>query len=96
LRTTWAPFPEDIALTQVVVNGMAETQTDPAAWSHVTQVLAFGSAGGTVTIQVATTSDAVVERVCEQARRYMYSPNPSARTCDDKNDACLPIREESP
>jgi hypothetical protein len=73
--------------------------------------VAFGSAGGIVTIQVATTSDAVVERVCAQARPYMYSPNPHGPhlrrlmiishqgpriALDDKNDACLPIREENP
>jgi len=32
------PTLEDFELTWVVAYGMAETQTDPAAWSHVTQI----------------------------------------------------------
>lgn len=102
------PTPQELALTRVVADGMEKTQTDPAAWSHVTQVLAFTI--GIVSIQVATKSDAVVERVCEQARRYMYSLNPygphlrrllivSRRGprigLDDKNDACVAALEEN-
>ena len=100
--------PEDDELSRVVADGMEQTQTNPAAWAHVTQV---SVSAGSVVIQVGTRSDAVVERVCEQARRYMFSPNPygpklrhvmvlSSRGprigLDDKNDACVPIREEKP
>jgi hypothetical protein len=52
---------------------MRKTQSDPAAWAHVTQVRVVSN---NVVVQVGTKSKAVVERVCRQARRYMYSPNP--------------------
>ena len=96
------PFPEDIALTPVVARGMGQTQTDPAAWAHVTQVRVVSDF---VVVQVRTRSKAVVERVCKQARRYMYSPNPYGPKLrhllvfgdpgrlsiglDGKNDACV-------
>jgi hypothetical protein len=67
------PGLDDIVLSVVVFEGMYETQTDPAAWSHVTEVPTFGPS---VDITVDTESKALVERICEQARRYMYSPNP--------------------
>ena len=65
--------PEDLALSVVVAQGMDEAQTDPAAWSHVTDISTIGPS---VIITVDTRSKALVERICEQARRYMYSPNP--------------------
>ena len=61
-----------------------------------------------VVVQVRTGSKAVVERVCKQARRYMYSPNPYGPKLrhllvfsdpgrlsiglDSKNDACVASR----
>jgi hypothetical protein len=96
------PFPEDIALTSVVSRGMGETQTDPAAWAHVSHVRVVSRF---VVVEVHTRSKAVVERVCKQARRYMYSPNPYGPklrylsvssyperfsiSLDGKNDACV-------
>jgi hypothetical protein len=67
------PTPQDLALTQVVSSGMRKTQTDPAAWAYVAHVRVVSN---NVVVQVGTKSKAVVERVCRQARRYMYSPNP--------------------
>jgi hypothetical protein len=67
------PRLEDNMLSVVVFEGMYETQTDPVAWSHVTEVSTLGPS---VDITVDTGSKAMVERICEQARRYMYSPNP--------------------
>jgi hypothetical protein len=52
---------------------MKQIRTDHGAWSQVTQVWVLGD---TVTIGVNTGSEAVVERVCQQARRYIDSPNP--------------------
>ena len=52
---------------------MEQTQTDPTTWAHVTQVRVVSNI---VVVQVGTKSKAVVERVCKQARRYVYSPNP--------------------
>ena len=93
------PTPEDIALTPVVAAGMREAQTDPAAWSHVTQVQVVLR---NVWILVDTGSRAVLKRVCEQARRYLRSANdPEWRGLriftlrggegglDDLNDACV-------
>jgi hypothetical protein len=95
------PTPQEIALGRIVADGMEQTQTDPVAWAHVIQVSVFT---GTIVIQVDTSSDGVVERVCKQARRYMFSPSPygpklralriySTRGqhigLDDRNDACI-------
>jgi hypothetical protein len=109
LENDMAPRPEDIALTQVVARGMAQTQTDPAAWAHVTQVRVVSNI---VVVQVGTSSKAVVERVCKQARRYVYSPNPYGAKLrrlmvlgyselpiiglDGKDDACVASRLEKP
>jgi hypothetical protein len=67
------PRPEDIMVSVVVTQGMDEAQTDPDAWSHVTEISTIGPS---VIITVDTESKALVERICEQARRYMYTPNP--------------------
>ena len=84
---------------------MEQTQADPGAWSHVTQVSVVSLS--VVFIQVDTRSDAVAERVFKQARRYMFSPSPYGPklrrlkifsivspprqliSLDDKNDACV-------
>jgi hypothetical protein len=78
--------------------------------SHLSRVVSLS----VVVIQVDTRSDVVAERVCEQARRYMFSPSPYGPKVrhlmifsmidpprqliglDDKNDACVPIREANP
>jgi hypothetical protein len=52
---------------------MEQTPTDPATWAHVTQVRVVSNI---IVVQVGTKSKAVVERVCKQARRYVYSPQP--------------------
>jgi len=65
---------EDSHLGRVVAADLEQTQADPAAWSHVTQVRVVSLS--VVVIQVDTRSDAVAERVCEQARRYLFSPSP--------------------
>jgi hypothetical protein len=103
------PTPEDIALGRIVARGLEETQTDSAAWAHVTQVRVVSNI---VVIQVGAKSDGVVERVCKQARRYIYSPNPYGPKLrrlmvfsdpgrliiglDGKNDACVASRVDSP
>ena len=103
------PMPQDIALTPVVSRSMGQTQTDPAAWAHVSQVRVVSSL---VVVQVHTGSKAVVERVCKQARRYIYSPNPYGPKLrhllvssypeqlsiglDGKNDACVAHRPDNP
>ena len=70
---------EDSHLGRVVAADLEQTQADPAAWSHVTQVRVASLS--VVVIQVDTRSDAVAERVCEQARRYLFSPSPYGRSC---------------
>ena len=103
------PTPADLALTQVVSYQMDTTETDPAAWSYVTEVRVVSD---TVVVQVGTRSQAVVERVCRQARRYMYSPNPYGPKLrrlmifsdpgrliiglDSNNDACFASRLMNP
>ena len=67
------PRPAQIALNRAVADGMRQIRTDHGAWSQVTNVLVLGDA---VIIGVNTRSVAVVERVCQQARRYIDSPNP--------------------
>jgi hypothetical protein len=63
-----------------------------------------------VVIQVDTRSDAVAERVCEQVRRYLFSPSPYGpklrrlmifSLIDPPRqliglDACVPIGEANP
>jgi hypothetical protein len=96
---------EDSHLSRVVAADLEQTQTDPAAWSHVTQVRVVSLS--VVVIQVDTRSDAMAERVCKQARRYMFSPSPYGPKLrrlmifsvvspprqliglHDKNDACI-------
>jgi hypothetical protein len=101
--------PEDIALTPAVSRGMGQTQTDPAAWAHVSHIRVISKF---VVVEVHTGSKAVVERVCKQARRYMYSPNPYGPKLryllvssyperlsiglDGKNDACVAHRPDNP
>jgi hypothetical protein len=96
------PSPEDRMLTVVVAQGMEEAQTDPDAWSHVTDISTIGPS---VIITVDTASKAIVERICKQARRYMHTPNPYGPKMSgdllirnrqrvpfdlgDKNDACV-------
>ena len=103
------PTPAGLALTQVVFYQMDKTETDPAAWSHVTEVRVVGD---TVVVQVGTRSEVVVERVCRQVRRYVYSPNPYGPKLrrllvfsdpgwliiglDSKIDACVASRLENP
>lgn len=103
---------EDSHLGRVVAADLEQTQTDPAAWSHVTQIRVLSLS--IVVIQVDTRSDAVAERVCKQARHYMFSPSPYGPKLRrliifsmidpprqliglaDKNDACVSIREANP
>jgi hypothetical protein len=65
----------------------------------------------TVIIRVYSGSDAMVKRICEQARRYIYAPNPYGPKLrslmivsshgpglgglNDKNDACVAVRDKS-
>jgi hypothetical protein len=105
LENDMGPSPQDIALGRVVAADLEQTQTDPGAWSHVTQIRVLSLS--IVVIQVDTRSDAVAERVCKQARHYMFSPSPYGPKLrhlmilsivdpprqlidlDDKNDACI-------
>ena len=64
---------DDRALTPVVAAGMQQTQTDPDAWGYVARVNVVGDI---VVIHVRpSTSKAMAVRVCEQARRYLVSPD---------------------
>ena len=83
-QPTRPPMPFDVVtgrddshLSRVVAADLEQSQADPAAWSHVTQVRVVSVS--VVVIQVDTRSDAVAERVCEQARRYLFSASPWVR-----------------
>jgi hypothetical protein len=84
------PSEEDIRQGRGLAANLAATQTDPAAWSHVTHVGVVQDIGF---IKVNTESAAVVERVCKQARRFLYGPiGPKLRFVTISSQAGAPLR----